>query len=199
MATLVLPAYPAETLRRTRIRLAMAGLLLALYATASIWDVSTWVGSGRDSRRFESAITRTLQTVPRGSIVLVDAPDRYRDGWFWSWATPFALQPPFTSEDLYKSHHIIDRPWAYCCPGDQWWSARKAAIATLLDSATPQEVTFISFVPEQPQGARISRRVLNGSALKAKIEEALGAPLDTSLRGPMPDENVVSGMLFKEQ
>ena len=199
MATLVLPPYAAEGGRRTKVRVAMAGLLLALYATASIWDVSTWVGTGRDSQRFETAISRTLQTVPRGGIVLVDAPDRYRAGWFWSWATPFALQPPFTDEDLYRTHRIIDRPWTYCCPGDQWWSARKATVAALLDSASPQEVTFISFAPEDPQGARISKRVLDGRAIKAKIDEALGTPLDTSPAGPMPDENVVSGMLFKER
>ena len=199
MATLVLPAYPDEDSRRTRVRVAMAGILIALYMTASIWDVSTWVASGRDSRRFESAISQALQTVPRGSFVLVDAPDRHRDGWFWSWATPFALEPPFTDEDLYKMHRIIDRPWTYCCPGDQWWRARKATVAALLDSAAPQEVMFISFAPDDPGGARISRRAVDGSALKAKIDEALGTPLDTSPAGPMPDENVVSGVLFKER
>ena len=198
MATLVVPAYPAED-GRMRVRLTMAGMLVALYATASIWDVSIWVASGRDSRRFGSAIFRTLQTVPRGSIVLVDAPDRYLGGWFWSWATPYALQPPFTDEDLYQKYRIIDRPWVYCCPGDQWWSARKAAVSALLDSASPQEVTFISFAPEDPGGARISRRTIDGPALKAKIAEALGTTLDTSPSGPMPDENVLSAVLFKER
>lgn len=199
MATLLLPADLHEDGRRARIRMTMAGILLALYATASIWDVSIWVSSGRDSRRFESAIARTLQTVPRGSIVLVDAPDRYLDGWFWSWATPYALEPPFTDEDLYKTHRIIDRPWVYCCPGDQWWNARKATVAALLDSAVPQDVTFISFAPEDPEGARVTRRTVDGRALKAKIDEALGTTLDTSPAGAMPDENVVSGMLFKER
>ena len=102
LASLILPGDPVEERGRTRIRMAMAGTLIALYAVAAIWNVSTWVASGIESQRFASAVPRLLQSVPRGSVVLVGVPEWHRDGWFWSWATPFALQPPFTSEDLYE-------------------------------------------------------------------------------------------------
>lgn len=198
VASLVLPAYPADDRRRTRIRVAMAGTLILLYAVAAIWDVSVWVASGRESQTFASSIPRLLRNVPRGSVVLVDVPDRQRLGWFWSWATPFALEPPFTSEDLTKAFRIIERPPAYCCPGDQWWSARKATVAMLLDAPSPQVVTYITFVPENAGVPRFSTRMLDGRALRARIEELLGGPLDMTASAT-PDENVVSRALFEQQ
>ena len=95
LASLILPGDPVENRRRTRIRLAMAGMIVVLYAGASIWNVSNWVASGVESQRFVAAASRLLQSAPRDSVVLVSAPESLLNGWFWSWATPFALQPPF--------------------------------------------------------------------------------------------------------
>jgi hypothetical protein len=169
-----------------------------MYAVAAVWDVSAWVASGRESQKFASAIPRLLETVPRGSIVLVDVPERYGAGWFWSWATPAALKPPFTREDLTKAFRIIERPTVYCCPGDQWWNARKAAVATLLDSPSPQGVTDITFAPENGGVPRFSRRMVDGRVLRARIETLLGGPLDMTA-GTTPDENAVSRALFEQQ
>jgi hypothetical protein len=196
-ATLVLPAYPDEDRLRRKTRAAMAGTLLVLYAVASIWDVSAWVARGRDSQRLAAAIPRLLQTVPRGSVVVVNVPDRNRDGWFWSWSTPFALGPPFTDQDLNATFRIVERPEIYCCPPDQWWSARKATVAALLESPTPQEVTYITFVPEGEP--RFSRRTVDGRALKARLDAAQDKPIDTSPGGAMPDENAVIRVLLEQQ
>jgi hypothetical protein len=148
LAALLLPGHAVEERGRTRTRIAMSGLLVALYAVASIWNVSTWVTAGIESQRFTAATSRLLASVPEGSVVLMIVPERHRDGWFWSWATPFALQPPFTAEDLDKRVRIIERPPVYCCPLDQWWAARKPTLMALMESPTPQPVTSIVFAPE---------------------------------------------------
>ena len=198
LASLVLPGYPPEEQRRMRIRMAIAGLLIALYAVASIWNVSTWVASGIESQKFASAVPRLLQTVPRGSVVLVSVPEWHRDGWFWSWATPFALQPPFTAEDLYEEFKLVEPPPVYCCPPDQWWAARKATLMALMDSPAPQEVTYIVFAPENPGAAVFTKRTVDGRALKQQVEAALGKSVESLTAGITPTEaKELSRILFE--
>ena len=197
VASLVLPGYPDENRRRRKTRAVMAGTLLVLYAVASFWDVSVWVTRGRDSQRFAVAIPRLLQTVPRGSLVFVDVPDRNRDGWFWAWSTPFALGPPFTDQDLNAAFRIVERPEIYCCPADQWWGSRKATVAALLDSSMPQEVTYITFAGDREPS--FSRRSVDGRALRARIDAVQEKPIDTSPAGGMPDEGALTRVLFEQQ
>jgi hypothetical protein len=183
MAALVLPGCREEERRRVSIRVAMAGTLIVLYAVASIWNVSTWVASGIESQRFASAVPRLLRSIPRGSIVLVGVPEWHRDGWFWSWATPFALQPPFTADDLYGRFKIVERSPVYCCPPDQWWAARKETLMALMDSPAPQQVTAIVFAPENPDEPVFTTRTVDGGALKRRIEATLGKPVESLSAG----------------
>ena len=178
MASLVLAGPAKEERRRSRMRMAMAGTLIVLYGVASIWNVSVWVTGGTESRRFASAVPRLLQAVPRGSIVFVSVPEWHGAGWFWSWAMPFALQPPFMGEDLQATYQIVERPPVYCCPPDQWWTARSAAVTTILNSPAPQRVVYIEFAPDEAAGARLTTRIVDGQALKRRIEQAFGKPID---------------------
>ncbi len=200
VASLVLPGGLVEERRRTNMRVAMAGLLIVLYAVASIWNVSNWVASGIESQRFASAIPRMLKPVPRDSIVLVAVPEWHRDGWFWSWATPFALQPPFTADDLYERFRIVEAAPVYCCPPDQWWAARKATIMGLMNSPVPQQVTSIVFAPDNPAGAVFATQTVDGGALKRRIEAALGKPVESFSTGMTPAEALeLSRVLFEER
>jgi hypothetical protein len=115
-------------------------------------------------------------------------PDRHRDHWFWSWATPFALQPPFTDEDLYKTFRIVERPEAYCCPLDQWLAARKEVLTALITSPVPQQVTDIEFLPENPAAPRFTTRTVDPQALRQRIEAALGKPVDRLVSAMTPEE-----------
>lgn len=187
LASLMLPTYPVEE-RRSRIRAGMAGTLIALYAVASMWNISNWVGVGTDSQQFAAAVQRLLQSVPRGSTVFVRAPDRHRGHWFWSWATPFVLQPPFTDEDLYRTFRIVEKPEAYCCPLDQWLAARKDALTALIASPVPQQVTDIEFAPENPGAPRFSTRTVDAQALRQRVEAALGKPVETLVSAMTPEE-----------
>jgi len=196
MASLVLPTA-AEEGRRRRTRAAIAGMLIALYAVAAIWNVSTWVASGLESHRFASALARLPQSVPRGSIVLMSVPEFYREGWFWSWTTPFAAQPPFTDEDLNQAFRIVERPPTYCCPPDQWWAARKGAVTMLFDGTVTQPVTYVEF--ERNGHPRIHQRPVNGPLLKQQVEAALGKPVDTITTMTPEDAMAVSRVLFAPQ
>ena len=183
LASLLLPGTPTEQRRRTRIRMAMAAILIALYGVASSWNVSAWVASGIESKRFASALPRVLHSIPRGSVVLVDVPERRGDGWFWSWAMPFALQPPFTAEDLYGEFKIVERPMVYCCLPDQWWAAKKATVMALVDSPAPQHVIYIISTPEHPGALTVTARPVDGPALKRRIESALGRSVESLTDG----------------
>ncbi len=189
MASLILPGDPVEERRRTNIRPVMVGVLVALYALASTWNVSAWVASGVESQRFAAALPRLLQSVPRGSPVLVDVPESNRDGYFWSWASPFALQPPFTSEDLYDQFKIIERPAVYCCLAHQWWAAKKATVMSLLEAPLPQQVTYIGFAQQNGGGAPVvTTRMIGGPALKRRIEAALGKSVESLTTSITPAE-----------
>ena len=196
LASLILPGTGDDDARRRKRRTAMAGLLVVLYAVAAIWNVATWVGAGIESQRFASAVPRLLQSVPRGSVVLVSVPEWYRDGWFWSWATPFALQPPFTSDDLYEQFKIVERPPVYCCPPDQWWAARKATLMALLDSPSPQQVASIVFDRENRGTPTFTIRTVDGRALKQRIESVLGKPVDSLTAINPAEAQELSRLLF---
>ena len=134
--------------------MAMAGTLIALYAVAAIWNVSTWVASGIESQRFASAVPRLLQSVPRGSVVLVERA-RMASGWLVlvlgnavrAAASVYGRRPV-------RKFKIVERPPVYCCPPDQWWAARKATLMALMDSPAPQQVTYIVFAPETRERPR---------------------------------------------
>ena len=85
-------------------------------------------------------------------------------------------------QDLYEEFKLVERPSVYCCPPDQWWAARKATLMALMDSQSPQEVTYIVFAPENPGAPAFTRRMVDGLALKQLVEAWLGKSID-SLRG----------------
>jgi hypothetical protein len=197
MASLVMPTGDVEDGRRRTARTAMAAMLIVLYAIASVWNVSNWVAGGLESQRFASAVARLPQSVARGGIVLVSVPEFYREGWFWSWATPFALQPPFTGADLNQSFRVVERPATYCCPPDQWWTVRKATVTALVNAQEPQEVTYVEFVPNG--SPRIHRRRLHGGQLKQRIEASLRRPLESITAMTAEEASEVSRVLFEPQ
>jgi len=196
MASLVLPG-PEEDRRRRRTRAVVAGMLIALYAVASIWNVSNWVASGLESHRFASALARLPQSVPRGSVVLVSVPEFYREGWFWSWAMPFAAQPPFTDADLNQAFRIVERPPTYCCPPHQWWASRKTSVTTLFDATVAPQVAHVEFVPNG--SPRIYQRGVNAPLLKQQLEAALGKPVDRLTTMTPENAAAFSRVLFAPQ
>ena len=198
MASVIVPPDSGGERRWMHARLAMAGALLVLYAVASTRNVSTWVDAGRESHVYATSIIRSVESLPRGSVVVLRATDRYGEQWFWAWATPFALQPPFTHEDLDRKFRIIDRPEMYCCPFDQWVAARKEALAALVMSPGPQQVTYVDFSPGNAAAHPAAIRTVDTQALRQQIETALGKPIGSVFASLTPaDAEQVAGFVFR--
>ncbi len=184
---------------RRRVRAVMAVLLLGMYGIASIWDVSRWVDAGIWSGQFHSTIVRELQSAPRDRVVFIAAPDRHPEGWFWGWATPYALQPPFTREDLFATHPILERAEVYCCTPEQWGAARMATLKRLLAAPEPEQVTYIAYRPENPGVPMVQTRTIDPHAMKTPIEAALGKPMERVAATMTPEEAAqVGDELFGE-
>lgn len=186
MASVVLPGRPLAGYSRAR--LAAAGLLVVLYGLASMWNVSAWVASGVASHRLADTLPGLLRSVPHGTVVFLDVPQQDRHVWFWSWATPFALQPPFTQEDLYGRIDIVEPPPIYCCPPNHWWAAKKGVLLALMQSDSPTEVVSIRFATDSPGPHVLTRRMLDGRALRRRIEAAIGRSIDETVTTLTPEE-----------
>jgi hypothetical protein len=167
-------------------RLVVAGALLVLYGVALNRNVRIWVENGTESQKFAVALPNLLQSVQRGSVVLIGIPDKNRECWFWSWGMPFALQTPFQPEDLYAQFEIVERPEVYCCTPQQWWASKQMAITSVLNSPAPQELTAILPAPQDPASLHLVTRSVSGPALRLKIERAMGRTFE-SLSAQMND------------
>jgi hypothetical protein len=196
VASVVLPAAGNQ---RSRVRAALAVMLLVMYGVASTWDASRWVAAGIASGKFHSAIVRELRSTPRDRVVFIAAPDRHPEGWFWAWATPYVLQPPFTAEDLFTAHPILERAEVYCCSPEQWGTARMATLKRLLVSAEPEPVTYIVYRPDNPGAPMVQTRTIDPHAMQAPIEAALGKPMARVAAAMTPAEAAqVGDELFGE-
>jgi hypothetical protein len=134
-SALILDAIRRGDSRRWRKPGLIAGLALL---TACLLRLESLVGDWTTSARISEKITRDLQlqaasAVP-GSLLIVGAPDHAlpeRGGatWLWSFALPFAAQPPFVPEDLDQRVAVIEPPEVYCCPPGQWFAATHDTLA----------------------------------------------------------------------
>ena len=158
-------------------RIAAAAALVVLYGLALRWNIERWIVNGVESQRFVAGLPSLLRSVPSGRLVLIDIPETNRAAWFWSWGLPFALEKPFLAEDLYRQFAIVERPAVYCCPQNQWWTAKQTPLTSLFNSAVPSEVTAILPVPQSPGSLVLATRAVNGPELRTKIERVIGRPI----------------------
>ena len=196
VASLILP----EGLRagRKAARVAAAGALVALYAAAMTANVRVWVANGLASQKFAVALPRMLQSLPRGSVVLVGVPKSSQDAWLWAWALPFALQKPFLPENLYQQFAIVEVPEVYCCPSKQWWTAKQLALSPLLSSAGPHDMSVILAAPQDNGTLTLTRKSVRGDDLRRKIEHAIGKPVGQLSSGITDAEALVLSRILLE-
>ena len=178
LASLMLPDGVRQTSRVRLLRLAAVGTVLALYGITLTSNIRPWIANGLDSGQFARTLPSMLRSLPRGSVVLVGIPTTRENRWFWSWTLPFALQRPFVPEDVYGQFAIVERPFAYCCPADQWWAAKRTMLTMLVNSDAPREVSYITPAPDQRGTLVLSKRALSWPALKLQIEATLGRSID---------------------
>jgi hypothetical protein len=114
-------ARPRQVMRG--IGVALAGALVAAYAVQLREEVRLWGIRAEVSRRVVVDIERETASSPPGTLVLVDPPPRS-----WNFALPYALRPPFTSEDLPQRVSFISHSSIHCCPAYLWEAYTRRAM-----------------------------------------------------------------------
>jgi len=121
---------------------------------------------------------RLESDVPADSWVMVTAPDSVDGKYVWNWALPFALQPPFTREDLYARLRIFETPRLYCCPMPDWWSKQRQLLTKLLSPtlSEPAEVYDCRWDASQ-RGMTLEKVRVNRNDLRHRLEARMGRSL----------------------
>lgn len=130
--------------------LGVVGAALAVWLAAHLTKpVRGWTAAAELSRQTGREAAALVARVPRGSLVLLDTPSMFDIGYSWAWAAPFALRPPFTSEDLTARVDFLTLPDVWYYPG-RW--AEQPALERL--RTAPGEVWLLRVTGEAPPSAR---------------------------------------------
>ena len=179
LAVLILPAARGHAGERL-LRLASAAVLVAASARALLSREQEWIHAGSVSRTVRSDITRLAGSLPAGStVVLSGIPSDLGDAFVWQWALPYALQPPFTSANVYARLRILEPPGIYCCQPRKWWQERKAVVAALVVGPADETVAIYGLHWNPHRRAIVLKRGrLTRGELRALSERALRQPFE---------------------
>jgi hypothetical protein len=190
-ALLILP----DAVNGVKRRIAIFGCLLVLYGAAITRSMRPWIENGLYSARISSELQASMRSIPPGSTVLMAIPAMRHKVYFLDFALPFALQAPFTGEDLYSRFSIIEPTEVYCCPPQQWW----AKLRPVLLSLTPGRPVFVVTADPGTGALVVSQRAIAGTVLKERIEKALSRMIDgPDFEMSRGDAARVSQVLFPE-
>ena len=152
---------------RPALVLAAVSLLVAseraLRPSVAVWNRSAFVSEKilRDLEGFSS-------TAPPGSLLVAGAPSTSAVGtWLWSWAAPFAFQPPFTKSDLGRRVGIIVPNAVHCCLPPQWFEETGKTIRTW--SARPDHPPVLALTWDPSTGALSDRREAEDPDLRGDV------------------------------
>jgi hypothetical protein len=112
-----------------------------------------WSAAAAQSRAVSESLLRVARTAPPGSLVVVDAIGRTRQAYVWAWVLPFAVQPPFASEDLTRRVGVVGNHWTHCCPQDQWLADLRRQVTAWTD---PQPAFVVALGATGPSVATCS-------------------------------------------
>lgn len=152
-------------------RVAGVCLWIALFGGILFQRTKGWGEIGELSHLIRQGLHRLKSEVPADSCVMVTAPDSADGKYVWSWALPFALQPPFTQEDLYARLRILETPRLYCCPMPDWWSKQRQLLPKLLSPtfSEPAEVYECRWDASQ-RGMTLEKVLVNRNDLRNRLE-----------------------------
>ncbi|WP_438482294.1 hypothetical protein [Oleiharenicola lentus] len=107
-----------------------ASVVVMLYHLACFdQTAAAWRHSAKLSERLIESIHAEIPKLGKNEVLLIDTPDVFEGVAMWSWATPFALQPPFTPP---TAKPILASPNTYFSPGQ--WVHQRAFLETLTSS-----------------------------------------------------------------
>jgi hypothetical protein len=165
--------------RTSSVRWAAALALLGALAFLTWGQNRQWVRAGELSKQLEGEFAVAVENTPGDSLAIVWAPDSYRDAYVWAWILPFALQPPFTSSDLYSQRPLIEFPDMFCCPVSQWWAKKRPVLLSALVGDPDGEIQVQRLAWDDPnQRVRRQGHAMTRKSLRAAVESVLGKSVE---------------------
>lgn len=161
-------ALALHALARFRPGFALATLALAaLFGHRLTQTSSPWRDAGRQSHEVARELTWVAAHAKPGAAVLIDLPPQIRGAFFWEWATPFALRPPFTPKPL-DAHLVILEDMATYYDWERW---HQRPVFGQLASVTEESWLIQSFDAEPTR-----RRAIPAAKLRAAAPPFIAAP-----------------------
>jgi hypothetical protein len=93
--------------------------------------------------------------------------------WLWSWALPYAHQPPFTDTDIAERVAVVQPLSVYCCTAEQWLAQTRATITSW--SNQPARLPVIVLVWDSSTGALMRQSDEENPALRSHVVSLIGA------------------------
>jgi hypothetical protein len=117
--SVVLSAVTAGLLRR---RFVFAGVM-AVLVLACGWQLriaeEPWREAGRLSEQLSESVKQVAGRASPGDLLLLNVPAKSERAFIWSWASPFALRPPFQQSDLTQDFVVLESEPVYFQP-EKW-------------------------------------------------------------------------------
>jgi len=126
----------------------------------------SWRRAARLSAEITDALAHVAGTSVPGEALIINVPTLSGDAWLWSWASPFALRPPFQNRDIWAELIVLEERGVYFRPGD--WE-KHVSIPKLRDYSGPAWLITA--------GDRVETRHVSGEDF-AMARQTLGAPLE---------------------
>lgn len=155
--------------------------LVLLYVVRLELALTSWQAGGALSATMLRDLQREAARAPAGTLFLLGAPESRRDAFattpVWSWALPFALQPPFSREDLTRRAVFVG-PKSLYARERQWFGETRHALQTWLARTDQPPMIALDWDPAtgrlmrlpERESARLRRRVANLAASNTEAE-----------------------------
>jgi uncharacterized membrane protein len=115
-----------------------------------------WMRTGKISARISAALASAQTERPAGTAILLNVPANNRGMHLWSWATPFALKPPFFASEITA---VYETPPLYVAPHN--WAQQKDWAAL----AGAEQVWFLRL----DEKSQMQRRELDRDRVRAAL------------------------------
>lgn len=116
----------------------------ALFAHHLVRTSDPWRESGRRSSEVARELAAVAAQAKPGAVILLDLPPQIRGAFFWEWATPFVLRPPFTKEAL-DARFVVVEDMATYYDWDRW---HQRPVFAQLATVTEESWLIQSFEPQ---------------------------------------------------
>jgi hypothetical protein len=121
------------------VTIAAAVLIAGGYAVRLGAVVDTWGRWASVSKLAVERVGQEAAQVPEGTLLLVSVPRRS-----WDWATPFALQPPYTATDVSSRVNLVTPYSLNCCGYEQWNVSTRASLVRWARTGAPVVALHVS-------------------------------------------------------